>query len=188
MSVRWLVDVPQARTAPEHVRRGLRELDPTAEVIHLGAGRWIVGRVRPTVHARRTAERMLETFETALSNGAKMSPRGREKARFALLALQGFRPVAEYRLRDLDWRVVEDFRVSQWRMLHEDADRLLDAMEAEEEAQRAAARAELADEHRAREAHRFLTTSNFGYATPSVAKPAPQPAAGRVRHTIPSTV
>lgn len=184
MSVRWLVEVPQAREAPEHIRQGLRDLDPTAEVIYLGPMQWLVGKVRPNVHSRRIAVTLLDTFTSQLSTGQRLSPRGQRRARFALLALQGFRPVEEYRMRDLDWRVVEDFRVSQWKMRHTNPDALLDDMERAEEARKAAARAEIADEYRAAEAHRFLTTSNFGYASPSVAKPT-HATPGRVRHTIP---
>jgi len=187
MAVRWLVDVAQAREAPEHIRRGLRDLDPTAEVIYLGPMRWLVGRVRPNVHTHRIATGLLDTFTSQLSTGARLSPKGQRKARFALLALQGFRPVEEYRMRDLDWRVVEDFRVSQWRMQHEDPDALLDAMEADDAAERAARRAELADRDRAKDAQRFLSASNFGYASPTVAKPTHTPS-GRVRHSIPQTI
>lgn len=184
---RWLVDVPQVREAPSHIRRGLRDLDATAELLYMGDGRWMVGRVRPNVHTHRIATTMLDTFTRNLSQGQQLSPRGKAKARFALLALQGFRPVAEYRMNQPDWRIVEDFRVSQWRMLHEDPDALLDDMEAREQAKKDAARAEIADEYRAKDAHRFLVTSNFGYASPSVAKPAPQPKAGRVRHVVTPT-
>lgn len=178
--VPWLVDVPSTRLAPDDLRRRLREMDTTAEVIHLGGSTWCVGRVRPTRDSTRIASRMLATY-WAMGAPARNSLRGKQRYRLALAGLQGFRPVAQYTLREIDDRVVEDFRVSQWRMRHPTGD-LLDTWE-QEAAQEAIERQSLlGDEHRAREAVNYVTQSNFGAAVSSVqsSKPAPVPS-GRTR-------
>lgn len=168
MSVPWLVDFPQAREAPRHVREGLRRLDETAEVVYLGPRHWLVGRVRPNAHVRRIAERMLDDVRTTLSVRAEAAPSRRARVALALLGLQGFRPVAEYRVADLDGRVVREFQESQWRMHHTtDAD-VERGWDADAEATRAANHRELASLERAREAHRTAFTSNFGAAVASV--------------------
>lgn len=177
----WLVDVSQVRTAPDDVRRGLRTLDETAEVIHLGGRSWCVGRVRPTRDSIRIATRMLATY-WAMPERLRKSGRGLRRYRFALACLQGFRPVAQYDLRELDGRVVEDFRMSQWRMLNQRGD-LLDSWEQEEAQEAAERKAQLGDIHRAKEAVDYIRTSNFGRATPSVQSSVIQPVATtRTRH------
>lgn len=180
MTVRWLVDVSQARTAPESIRRRLREMDETAEVVYLGRGRWIVGKVRPNALVRQQAIRMLDKYTTELSNGARLSERGKEKVRFALLALQGFRPVAEYRMREPDDRVVQDFERSRWLWLHESENETWRQMDAAQEQKALEARKQLGDEGLAREALNTAFKLNFGRAS---VKPASTPVpSGRVRH------
>lgn len=180
MSVPWLVDIPQTRVAPDGIRRALRELDSTAEVIALSGRRWIVGRVRPTRDSIRIARTMLAQY-WQMGQQARSSVRGVARYRFALACLQGFRPVAQYDLSDLDSRVVTDFRVSQWRMRHQSGD-LLDQWDREEAQEALERRALLADEHRARETVNYVTRSNFGPAVSSVqsSKPDPVPS-GRTR-------
>lgn len=178
--VPWLVDVPQTRVASDDVRQALRGLDASAEVIYLGFGRWAVGRVRPTRDSIRIATGMLANY-WQMSEKARASKRSVQRYRFALACLQGFRPVAQYDLRELDGRVVRDFQVSQWRMLHQRGD-LLDQWDAEDDAKRAANLAQFGDIDRAKEAVSYIRTSNFGYATPSVQSSVPAPvAAGRSR-------
>lgn len=181
MSTPWLVDVSQPRTAPEDIRRRLRALDPTAEVICVSGRRWIVGRVRPTRDAMRIATHMLATYWT-MTEKARASVRGVQRYRFALAALQGFRPVAQYDLRDLDDRVVNDFAESQWRMRHTRGD-LLEAWDREEEAEKAARRAELGSLDRAKNVVNYVKQSNFGAATPSVQSSRPDVIpSSRTRH------
>lgn len=168
----WLVEVPQLRHAPESVRRGLRSLDPTAEVLYLGWMEWIVGRVRPTNDATRAAHGLLRHY-WAMNAQARASKRGVQRYRFALAAAQGFRPVQRYQLRDLDDRIVTDFSESQWRMQHQTGD-LLDQWERADEAEREQKRALLGDVHAAKDVVDYVRQSNFGYAVSSVAKPTPQ--------------
>jgi hypothetical protein len=105
-----------------------------------------------------------------------------QRYRFAQACQQGFRPVTEYRLWDLDGRVVEEFRVSQFQMNHAPADHDITAeYEAAAEADRVKNRAELGDIGRATDSLNYMKQSNFGYAVSSVAKEAPVPS-GRTRH------
>ena len=165
--VPWLVQFPQAREAPSHVRRGLRDLDPTSEVVYLGPRQWMVGRVRPNVLAYKQAVDMLDNADTMSVRASDTTSR-RARVAFALLALQGFRPVEQYTLRDLDSRVVRDFQISQWKMLHIRDMELLDSLDEPEREARELAHRELTSYDRAKDAHRYITTSNFGPAVSSV--------------------
>lgn len=161
-----LVSVPTTREVPAEIRRGLRALDPTAEVIYLGWGKWMVGKVRPTDESVRIAQRMLRNY-WRLPAGARATKRSLQRYRFALACQQGFRPVAQYVLRDVDDRLVRDFQVSQWKMRHQSGD-LLDEYDRAEALDKEQRREQLRDLHRANDVHRYVTTSNFGRATPSV--------------------
>lgn len=179
-----LVDFPQSRECPPDIRRGLRALDPTAEVVYLGPRHWIVGRVRPNQHVRKIAEGMLDDVTRVLSVRAQNTESRRKRVALACLALQGFRPVQEYRLNDLDGRVVKEFQESQWRMLHTSDNQLEREWDAEQEAIRERNRRELGDQYRAADAYKTAFTSNFGYGVSSVAKPD-HVKSGRVRHPLP---
>jgi hypothetical protein len=183
MSVPWLVDLPQAREAPEHVRRGLRLLDPTAEVIYMGDGVWLVGTVRPNTVRRGIAERRLNTFVRAVSGGKRMSKRGIRKARAELLALQGFQPISEWH-GDISGRVIEDFIRSRWLMEHTSDDELFRQMDAETDALKEQARKEMQDEGRARELCRYVNTRSSSDAlTPKTTTPL---RSGWTRHYLTS--
>lgn len=180
-----MLDIQATREAPSDVVRRLRELDPSVEVICLGWNRWIVGRMRPTRDTYRIATRMLATY-WKMPAAARAAKRGVQRYRFALAALQGFRPVHEYTLSELDGRVVKDFQESQWRMNHSRSD-LVAEWEAAETAERERRRALLRDEHRAADVINYAKTSNFGRATPSVQSSITPPLpSGRTRHVIPA--
>jgi len=180
MSVPWLVDVPQLRTAPEDIRRRLREIDPTVEVIYLGRGRWIVGKVRPNQHVRARAIRMLDEFHRNLQNKKKLSERGKEKVLFALLALQGFRPVADYTMPEPDGTVVKDFERSRFLWLHTSENELWRQLDGEMDRPGEEARKVLGDPSLAREALSRAFKLNFGRA--SQAPEVTPLASGPTRH------
>lgn len=183
--VPFLVDVPQARYAPEDTRRRLRELDPTAECVYLGRGRWMVGKVRPNALVRQRAVNMLAKMDLELSQGKKLSEKGKEKARFALLALQGFRPVAEYHMPEPDGSVIRDFEQSRWLWLHESENetwRQLERTEGDEEDRR---RRILGDEGLAREAWSRMFTTQMAHNGAFRPSETPVPS-GRTRHTLKS--
>lgn len=171
----WLVAFPQAREAPVEIRRQLRALDPTAEVIYLGPRQWVVGRVRPNREVVRVATAMLDNTAGVLTTAARNSHSRRLRVALALLALQGFRPVQEYALNDLDGRVVADFERSRFLMLHQsDGERLAELEER-------TATSELGSLDLAKEAWQSAFTSRFGYGVSSIAKPEHVPTS-RTRH------
>lgn len=165
-----LVQFPALRTAPEHVVRGLREIDPTTELVYFGRGRWILGSVRPNVDVRAQAERILDRAYKLAAFAAnnprfKVNPsnirRLLGRIDFAYLGTQGFRCIHEYRIQGApDLALVEDFRRADW-MYHntsdEEFERLLDAPK---EKARAEARADLTDPARARDAWRYCNVLN----------------------------
>lgn len=178
----WLVELPQARTAPEDIRRRLRELDPTAEIVYLGFGRWSIGRVRPTNESVRIATRMIRTY-WSMKDAARASRRGVQRYRFAEACRQGFRPVAEYTMREPDDRIVKEFQASQYRMLNQRTD-LLDEFEQVEAEARAERQKDLRDEGRARETLNYVKQSNFGRAVSSVAPQVQPERSGWTRHSL----
>jgi hypothetical protein len=103
---RPLVHWPDARLAPRDVLERLREIDPTAELVHLGAGYWLVGSVQPNEWRRFKAARVV-AHQFALPE-ARRSP-GIVLA-YSLYA-QGFRPVAMYTEREIQSGLaIWDFR------------------------------------------------------------------------------
>lgn len=152
-------DFSQARTAPEHVVRGLEALDPSACLVHLGGARWMVGKVRPNAVVRAQAEGMLDHWTRGIQAGARMSQHGQQRVRFAQLALLGMRPVDLYTIvGEPDSRIVHAFQASRWRWLHA-TDRTLEEQIYQQDAKRkATAHAEISDVHRAADAWRYAFT------------------------------
>jgi hypothetical protein len=145
------LDFSQARTAPESVVRGLEGLDPSACIIHLGGAQWLVGKWRPSSAARADAEAMFDNWTRNVSEGRRMTPRGKLRVRFAQLALLGVRPVQQYTLIGApDDRIVHDFERSRFRWLHSADNALEKAGDAADEA-RATASAQRSRERRSRE-------------------------------------
>ena len=165
-----LVHFPALRTAPEHVVRGLREVDPTAELVYFGRGRWILGSVRPDSDVIAQAERILRRAYK-LAAFAENNPRFKVnpanirrllgRIDFAYLGTQGFRFIHEYRIQgEPTSAIVEDFRRADWMHKHttdEEFERMLDAPK---EKARVEARADLADPARARDAWRYCSVLN----------------------------
>lgn len=154
---RNLVDLPQAVTAPSWLLADLRAIDPSLDLIYMGQGKWLVGSVRPNSIRRQMATRMLDTAMSQLSVGARLTSRGIGRIRLALLAVQGFSPIAEYSGVP-SGRIVEDVRRKDWMYRHlsdNDVQRLLDA---EQEERREDALASAADPGRATDAWRHWRT------------------------------
>lgn len=149
-----LLDVPADRTAPAHVAEGLRAVDPTAVLHYAGDGLWLLGSVRPNALARAQAEAMLARSAAA---GVSDAPRGVDQ--LARLVRQGFRPIGEYQLQgEPTSAVVHDFRRRDWQYRHWSDAEVFAAMDAPDEAARAAARADLTDPARARDLWRTHQT------------------------------
>jgi hypothetical protein len=91
-----LIDVPASRDPSPDVLRRLRGIDPQAEVIYIGGGRWWLGRVKPNSPRRAVGRRMALAIREGdgfpwESQGASRWPELRQ----ALLMAQGFGLLAE---------------------------------------------------------------------------------------------
>lgn len=86
MDLSRLTDVPTSLEAPPEVVRGFREIDPRAELIYIGKGKWWLGLVNtdiPLVHAGRE-----EMVQIQAEGGAPWASH-----RLAWLKMAGFRRV-----------------------------------------------------------------------------------------------
>lgn len=161
------------RRPPEHVARGLRAVDPTAELVYLGYRRWLLVSVRPHSAHQAAASRILSNARRLLevwranpkfraNPGAFRRLIGRHD--FALLASMGARPIAEYFLQgEPTSAVVDDFRCRDWCYRHfsdNDVQRMLDAPHDDKLAE---SRADLTDVGRARDAWRYAFTRSHWY-------------------------
>lgn len=126
MNDRPLLHFPAARQAPASVLRDLREIDPRAELLHLGGTRWVLGTVRPGDPAAvRFGASQLASVRRWVTRGSML------KVRMAHAHLQGFKPIEEYQVGgEMGFaRVVKDFRERDWRYRH----RWLEELDAREE-------------------------------------------------------
>jgi hypothetical protein len=109
-----LVDIPQSRDFPSALRSQLRAIDPVAEVVYVGDGRWLLGRVVWSSERNRKGTRLLRWEHTM-----KVDP-DPDNLRVGRLAQQGFGTIAEYRIQgEPDARIVHDFRLRDWLYLND---------------------------------------------------------------------
>lgn len=186
MNTRPLVDFSAPRVASPDVIRGLREVDPTAELVYLGNGQWMLGRVRQSgdgyYQCRSKAVKILDNLYSVLSNGAQLTSRGKGKVQMAMLWMQGFKPVAMYR-GDPGGHIVEDFRRSLFMLHHTSDDEMFRMMDAPKEKAKEEARADIRDTERARMAYQYAFTRQHAvtrHDDPAVS--ARKVPAGRTRH------
>jgi hypothetical protein len=147
---------------------GLREVDPTAELLYFRNGRWVLGSVRWNAKAVTTAQRMVaraigviqrHVVQSKTGGRVTVDRRSRDRLEFCLLAMQGFRPIAEYVLHgEPDSAIVNDFRYRDWRYRHESDTEYWRKMDEALEAPRRAAHADLVDPARAHAAWEYVFT------------------------------
>lgn len=118
--------------APPEILAGVRAIDPTADVIHLGGVEWMLGVRKPNDAARAEVEKQLKTIVTTRNNVVDAADRARVDLEMAkelqLLQLfaDGLRPihiyhvgkgqeytslheiVSDFRERDFNWRMRAD--------------------------------------------------------------------------------
>lgn len=151
------------REAPRDVLRGLRVIDPTAELIYLGAGRWLLGRVVSSEPIRAAGERLAASCSRATKSrntaSRTLTREDYDRHLMAQLRLRGFQPTTEYVVYgEPTGAIVRDQEVMDFlhRTLSDDA---IDALADEDStALKAAAHADLTDEARARAAWRYMFT------------------------------
>jgi hypothetical protein len=179
--VRQLVEFPRLRTTPDYVVRGLREVDPTAELVYIGRGKWLLGSVRwDRRHVSAARKRLDAAFGAVKRIGQwKAShPRVGQRVAYWTLALQGFRPIAEYKLQgEPDSRIVNDFRRMDWMYKNTSDNQLERLLDEPYETGRREARADLTDEARARDAWR--NTFTLSHTVTRFDDPAKRSGSGR---------
>ncbi len=177
---------PHLRRPPHHVVAGLRQVDPTADLVYLGWGKWLLVSVQPdrmdmwykkrngqfstlrrdALEILVNARRLLALWETDHKYQANPGAFRRLIGRydFAQLAVMAARPIAEYRIQgEPTSAIVDDFRRMDWLYRHTSDDELDRALDAPKEEQQAAAHAELTDPGRATDAWRYLFTRSHWY-------------------------
>lgn len=113
-------------TCPPEIDRALKEIDPNAELLHLGGSRWWLGIKAPNPeasrddgvlgHAKRHAKRptspQLDPAEKAV-----MQVELEKEFTMRQIMASGFRPVALYEVEGggaPGWDIVEDFRIRDY--------------------------------------------------------------------------
>jgi hypothetical protein len=163
------------------VLAGLREIDPEADLLYMGPRQWLLCTVRPSdMEERRTGEAKGEGYPGRHVVARNMVLRWQavnplkgnfskeivernsmmrfQKVRLGQLALLGLRTLHIYPVNDPTFAIVEDFRYSQWKFLHNSDQDLEEEIDAPQEAARANARKDLADSERASAAWRYAFT------------------------------
>jgi hypothetical protein len=173
----------QSRATPSHVVRDLREIDPTADLYYLGWKKWVLVSVRPHIDHQHAALRMVLGSPASPAGPARpglrfllrrweVDPKLRQnpgafrqllqKYEMALLMAQGARPIAEYVIQgEPTSAIVDDFRRMDWMYRNISDDQLDRMLNAPYEQGREAARADIRDEARARDAWRYMHTLNI---------------------------
>lgn len=169
-----LPNFPHLRRPPDHVVRGLRAVDPTADLVYVGWGRWILLSVRPNREHRASGERILANAGRLLSLWEK-TPKLRanpgafrrliNRYDYGLMTAMGARPITEYKVQgEPTSAIVDDFRRMDY-LFRTTSDQALDeALHADKEAARTASRADLTDpaRHNAASTYLFSRSHDFG--------------------------
>ena len=111
--------IPRIRDADPALLAGLREVDPTTELIYLGGKRWSLMRLRPMTDERiRGAERLLEaTLGHSLKANTEDERRWYMRLRQTRMHLMGYTVVSNWEFDgDPDQRVLQDYRYRAWRL------------------------------------------------------------------------
>lgn len=181
---RLIHDFPEARTCPAHTLRALREIDPAAEVLYLGpcarGGKWALGHVEANVPLRARAVKNLRIL-----NRMPMQRRDREwsrRVRMEQAKYQGFRTRFVYECDVPGSFVIENVRHAYYDNLRTREMEHVADLEAREYEASVARERDLADKHRAHEAHHYAFTRSHAVTRRDVAPMK----AGRLRHPIPA--
>jgi hypothetical protein len=101
------------QTPPWDVLERLREIDPDADLLYIGEGRWILGVYRPGEPRRLFARKQLRTLSAENPDDADLEPWA-VVAKYKKIA-DGFAPVFIGEAPNgLFGELIHDFRVSDW--------------------------------------------------------------------------
>lgn len=108
--MRPLIEHPTLRTPPSDLVARLREIDPTAELVYVGAGHWALGSVQPNSDREQRARQTLGFYLHLPAEFHSPGP-----VIYARMRMQGFRHIALYSEDDLtNGRLLLDFRERDW--------------------------------------------------------------------------
>lgn len=121
------LDFSQVRLAPLSVLAGLREVDPTAELVHFSGPKWLLVSVRGDDDMKAQGYRRLAKAKAMASSIAAKNPgikthhvpRIKDGIAAATLISLGARPIDFYNLPNPDSSVVEDFRRADFKSRHQ---------------------------------------------------------------------
>lgn len=114
------------RVASAQVLAALKEIDPAADLVHLGGDQWWLGvRGQNREAEGRLQREMLATQRAIRDSSTDPLVAQEEGKRLQMLAYmaQGFRPIALYAQPEPDQRIVDDFRTRDfnWRTREREA-------------------------------------------------------------------
>lgn len=117
--------------APPELLAALREIDPAADLVHLGDDAWLLGVRQPNAPARARLDEQLTKITRAQITGHDAAERALVQAELAKevavlqLCADGFRPIHLYHADQPGWGrlMIEDFRLRDfnWRTRREAA-------------------------------------------------------------------
>jgi hypothetical protein len=155
------LDISQARTAPDGVVRGLKEIDPTLDLLHSRDQRWILCRYAPDRIDREVAWDGLKNWTASVRRSGRYDRTAHARIRQCRLALVGWRQIGVYVVRNDDFGfIVSDARASQWLRDHTSDNQLFQEIDAQAYEKRQAARAEIADRERGRAVYQYVKQLN----------------------------
>jgi hypothetical protein len=94
---------------------------------------------------------------------ARSTRRSVARYRFSVACIQGFRPIAEYTLRELDSRVLNDFERSRWALNRATDQSVEESFFADQDAKLAESKKEMGDEYRAKQVLDYGLKDTFSY-------------------------
>jgi hypothetical protein len=145
------IPIPRIRDADPALLAGLREVDPSSELIYLGEKRWSLMRMRPLTDERiRGAERLLQaTLGHSLKANTEDERRWYMRLRATRMHLMGYTVVSNWEFDGApDARVLQDYRYRAWRLRRDEP---YDDPEAEREANAANVHKDLYDPYLAKQ-------------------------------------
>lgn len=149
------------REAPEHLLRRLRVIDPTAELLYLGRGEWVLGVMTDDPRVRMAGKRLVQSCErvAAKLRAKDITHDHRRRWRMGLARQLGFRLTAEYEIRgEPTAAIVRDQEAMDFLHRTLTMQGVTDLNDLDDVRRKAEAHADLTDDHRARDAWRYMFT------------------------------
>lgn len=139
------------RTAPTALRHRLKQIEPEAEVVYVGNGKWWLGRMDPHADLAKAGQQKMRVANQATAH-RQVTDDTAMLYRVGRLQQEGFRMMAEYE-GEPDGRLVKDLEVADylWRQAST-FERWQRSLDEEAEREKDAALKDLTSEDRAKDA------------------------------------